>query len=199
MHTELVSDTGYKVQAVLVEEDEEEDEREESETQPESGAVIVGPVETKVKEQKQEEEKKEQQGEEEEKKELEVEKEKEEEEEGAPGLPTRSVDAASVEVLQEDEGVKEDGKKNSHSEDSQAPAEASESVDTGGLLTSLLSSPKMDLFHTNQPLITVLDAGTGCQEYKHETVVVPANGMTNGREHNGIGWQQISLHSVITQ
>lgn len=138
MHTELVSDTGYKVQAVLVEEDEEEDEREESETQPESGAVTVGPVETKVKEQKQEEEKKEQQEEEEEKKELEVEKEKEEEEEGAPGLLTRSAEAASVEVLQEDEGVKEDGEKNSHSEDSQAPAEPGESVDTGGLLASLL-------------------------------------------------------------
>uniref|UniRef100_H3BZ33 SH3 domain-containing protein n=1 Tax=Tetraodon nigroviridis TaxID=99883 RepID=H3BZ33_TETNG len=53
---ELVSDIGYKVQAVLVEEDEEEDEHEASgaETQTPLGAPTTGTVESEVQEQEPE-------------------------------------------------------------------------------------------------------------------------------------------------
>ncbi|XP_042277156.1 drebrin-like protein A [Thunnus maccoyii] len=62
MHTELVSDTGYKVQAVLIEEEEEEDEVEENEedkagTQPQPCAFTTEPVQREAEEQEQVEEK----------------------------------------------------------------------------------------------------------------------------------------------
>ncbi|KAM7391799.1 hypothetical protein PAMP_022456 [Pampus punctatissimus] len=64
VHTELVSDTGYKVQAVLVEEEEEdeveENEEEKAETQLQPCVFTTEPVETEAEEQEQVEEKYEQ-------------------------------------------------------------------------------------------------------------------------------------------
>ncbi|XP_062272932.1 drebrin-like protein A isoform X2 [Scomber scombrus] len=64
VHTELVSDTGYKVQAVLIEEEEEEEEDEvevneedKFRTQPQPCAFTTEPVQTEVEEQEQVEEK----------------------------------------------------------------------------------------------------------------------------------------------
>nr|XP_046242968.1 drebrin isoform X2 [Scatophagus argus] len=62
VHAELVSDIGYKVQTVLVEEDEEEDEEEHEQnmavTQPQPCAVTTEPVQIEAEEQEQEEEEK---------------------------------------------------------------------------------------------------------------------------------------------
>ncbi|XP_053181019.1 drebrin-like protein A isoform X3 [Scomber japonicus] len=64
VHTELVSDTGYKVQAVLIEEEEEEEEdevevneEEKVRTQPQHCVFTTEPVQTEVEEQEQAEEK----------------------------------------------------------------------------------------------------------------------------------------------
>uniref|UniRef100_A0A3Q3LV04 Si:dkey-40c11.2 n=1 Tax=Mastacembelus armatus TaxID=205130 RepID=A0A3Q3LV04_9TELE len=109
----LVSDTGYKVQAVLVEEDEEEDveepEEEEAETQAQPCAVITEPEQTEAEEHGQEEELKE---EEEDTDEQEKDEDREEVEVGL-----------KQEGVPEDEEEKEDGEENNQSEASQATAE----------------------------------------------------------------------------
>ncbi|KAF7664302.1 hypothetical protein LDENG_00181990 [Lucifuga dentata] len=95
MQTELVSDTGCTVQAVLVEEDEEEDleeEEEKPEIQPQP-CTMTEPIQTEVEEQ-----------------------EKEDEAEPA------SLEEP-VQVMQEEEETEGDGHENDQSEDSQAPAE----------------------------------------------------------------------------
>ncbi|KAM9360013.1 uncharacterized protein ABDE67_000646 isoform 2-T2 [Symphorus nematophorus] len=167
-HTELVSDIGYKVQAVLVEEDEEEDveehEEEEAETQPQPCVVIAELVQTETDEQKQEEEEKKEENED----------EKDEDE----GLKQEDEPASleeSVEVVQQEEEVKEDGKENDQSEDSQAPAEVLEKEEESVV--------------TDYNQVIVTDVEPICQEIKQETVVPSTNGLTNGEdteEQNGI-------------
>ncbi|XP_041793139.1 drebrin-like protein A [Chelmon rostratus] len=184
VHAELVSDFGYKVQAVLVEEDEGEDVEEHesgtAETQPQPCAVAAEPVQAEAEEQEQEEEeekeeKVEQERDEEEEEEQEQERDKEveqerdneeEEEEEEEGLKEGAVTALleePEEVVQEEEEAKEVGEENDQSEESQAPAEPAE------------------------PAVT--DAKPACQEIKHEAVVPSTNGITNGedtQEQNGI-------------
>lgn len=167
VHTELVSDTGYKVQAVLVEEDEEEEdevepEGDKAETQPQPRAVTTEPVQAEAEEQEEEEEEK--------KEEKEVDKEEEEEEE----LKQQEAEPAPVEepaeVVQEEEEAREDGEENDQSEDIQAPSEPAE-------------------LSKEEPTAAVTDAEPICQVIKHETVVLSANGITNGedtQEQNGI-------------
>ncbi|XP_044052619.1 drebrin-like protein A isoform X2 [Siniperca chuatsi] len=159
VHSELVSDTGYKVQAVLVEEDEEEDveEHEEdiAETQPQPCAVTTEPLQSESEEQEQEEEEKEE------------EKEDLEEKEGLIQEAKPASLEEPVEVLQEEEEIKEDGQENDQSEDNQASAELSEKEEESA----------------------VTDAEPICQEMKHETLVLSTNGITNRedtREQNGI-------------
>ncbi|KAM6944029.1 uncharacterized protein PEZ65_001954 [Lycodopsis pacificus] len=158
VHAELVSDTGYKVQAVLVEEDEEEDgeehEEDEGKTQPEPCAVTTEPVQTEAEE--NEEEKNEE------------EEDKEEEDEGLKAEAEHAPLEDPVEVVQEEEEAKEDGEENDQSEDSQTPSEPAE-----------LSKKEEES--------TVSDAEPICQVIKHETVVVSTNGITNGEQsQNGI-------------
>ncbi|XP_036955076.1 drebrin-like protein A isoform X2 [Acanthopagrus latus] len=201
VHTELVSDIGYKVQAVLVEEDEEEDveEHEEedveehkeevAETQPQPLAVTTEPALTETDEQDQEEEEKteeekveeEEEGEEENKEKEEERQEerqeeskenREKEEEGLKWEAEYVLLEEPAEVVQEEEEPKTDGEENS--EDVQAPADPTE-----------LSEKE------EEPAVTVIvsDADPICQEMKHEAVVPSTNGMTNGedtQEHNGI-------------
>lgn len=126
VHTELVSDIGYKVQAVLVEEDEEEDaeEHEEhmAETQPGPFAFATEPVQTEAGEQEHDdrEEKKEEQ-----------EEDKKEEEEGFKQEAESAVAEMPVVVMQEEERAEEDGEENNQSETSPVPAEPVESAVTG--------------------------------------------------------------------
>ncbi|XP_070690500.1 drebrin [Pempheris klunzingeri] len=162
VHTELVSDAGYKVQAVLVEEDEEEavEEYEEdmTKTQPQPCAVATEPVQTEPEEQEQEEgerkEKTKEQG-------REVDKEEEMYELGEVAEPASLEEL--LQVVQEEEGAKEDEEQTDQSENSPAkPAELSEKEEES----------------------EVTDA-----EINHETVVLSTNGMTNGediQELNGI-------------
>lgn len=173
VHAELVSDVGYKVQAVLVEEDEEEDEDEASmaETRTQPGAPTTGTAETVVKEQEpegkemeekeEEEETQEEQSEEKEEEEAEGKKEEqlEKERENGKEVFKQDAEAAFAEEFQEEERMKEDKEENSQTV-SQVPAEQAESA--------------------------VTDPQTVCQEFQREIVVMPTNGMTNGEEHNGI-------------
>ncbi|XP_068560024.1 drebrin [Cebidichthys violaceus] len=161
VHAELVSDTGYKVQAVLVEEDEEEDgeehEEDKGKTQPQPCAVTTEPVQTEAEEQEHEEEEN-----------NEEEEDKEEEDEGLKAEAEHAPLEDPVEVVQEEEEEKEDGEENDQSEDSQTPSEPAE-----------LSKKEEES--------TVSDAEPICQVIKHETVVVSTNGITNGEQsQNGI-------------
>lgn len=174
MHAELVSDVGYKVQAVLVEEDEEEDEDEAcmAETQTQPGAPTTGTAETDVKEQEPEGEKIEEQEEEEEAKEEQSEEKEEEEAEGkkeeqlekekedGKEVFKQDAEAAFAEEFQEEERMKEDKEENSQTV-SQVPAEPAESAVTGGP-SVVLGSYRRCLFLSpvvrlqNQPAASLL-------------------------------------------
>ncbi|TWW60031.1 drebrin-like protein isoform X2 [Takifugu flavidus] len=174
VHAELVSDIGYKVQAVLVEEDEEEDECEATvagaQTQP--GAATSGTVEAeaeerepegeKMEEQEEEEEAEEEPGEEEQQHEEEEETEGKNEEqlekEKEDGEEVLKQDAEAA-LVEEEERMREDEEKNIQAA-AQEPAEPAESA--------------------------VTDIETASQEFQRPTVVMSTNGMTNGEEHNGI-------------
>ncbi|XP_070821441.1 drebrin [Chaetodon trifascialis] len=172
VHTELVSDIGYKVQAVLVEEDEEEDveehENEMAQTQEQPCAVTTEPVQTEAEEQEHEEEEK-----------VEQERDKdeeEEEEEQEEGLKQDAVPVSleePVEVVQEEEEAKEDVEENDQSEEGEAPAEPAESA--------------------------VTDATPVCQEIKHETVVLSTNGIANGEDTQGQNGIERSLSPSDTE
>lgn len=146
VHAELVSDIGYKVQAVLVEEDEEEDECEATvagaETQP--GAATSGTVEAEAEEREPEGEKMEEQEEEEEeeaKEEHGEEEQQHEEEEETEGkdeeqLENEKEDGEEVQdaeaaLVEEEERMREDEEKNIQTV-GQVPAEPAESAVTGG-------------------------------------------------------------------
>uniref|UniRef100_A0A669AXG6 Si:dkey-40c11.2 n=1 Tax=Oreochromis niloticus TaxID=8128 RepID=A0A669AXG6_ORENI len=167
VHTELVSDTGYKVQAVLVEEDEEEDmeeqEEDNPETKPEPFAVTTEPALIEIEEEEEEGEEKEveeQEDHEKEDKEEEVMEELKEETE-----PASIKEPAEIEM--DEEETKENGEKNNQSEDSQPTAELSEKLADSA----------------------VADAEAVCQGLEHETVTLSSNGIELGddtAEHNGI-------------
>lgn len=149
VHAELVSDIGYKVQAVLVEEDEEEDECEAAvdgaQTQP--GAATGGTVEAeerepegeKMEEQEEEEEAKEEHGEEEqqqqeEEEETEGKNEEQLEEEKEDGEEVLEQDAEAA-LVEEEERMREEEEENIQTV-GQVPAEPAESAVTGGGLLS---------------------------------------------------------------
>ncbi|XP_068422977.1 drebrin-like protein A [Clinocottus analis] len=102
VHAELVSDTGYKVQAVLVEEDEEEDVEE----QQEACAVTIEQVQTEAEEHEEED--------------------KEEEEEGLKQEDEHATLEDPMEVAQKEKEAEEDEAENDQSEDSQTPCEPAE-------------------------------------------------------------------------
>ncbi|KAM4576256.1 uncharacterized protein PAE49_006446 [Odontesthes bonariensis] len=153
VQTELVSDAGYKVQAVLVEEDEEEDgkehEEDETEMQSEMHVVATEPAQTETEEVEEEEVKKDEKEEHEKEEEGEVsEKEKE---------PASLEEPA--ETAQDEEEAEEDAEENNQSSDVQLLPEPAE-------------------FSVEKSVIT--DAEPVCQNIKDETVVLSSNGITNG-------------------
>ncbi|XP_028270448.1 drebrin-like protein A [Parambassis ranga] len=183
VHTELVSDTGYKVQAVLVEEDEDEETEDEPKTQTEPSA-IAEPTQTELEE--EEEEVKEEPDKEEEEEEVKEEHEKEEEDEVEVEVEhekqDRQEEEDEVRELKQDTELKpleepveisedetmEDEEENNQSDDSQPPAVPTE-----------FSEQEEEL---------VTDAEKICQEIKYEAVIPSTNGITNGDdtgEHNG--------------
>ncbi|XP_060893910.1 drebrin-like protein A [Labrus mixtus] len=157
-HIELVSDFGYKVQAVLVEEDEEdedvaEQEEEKVETQPKPCGVTE-PVHPEPEEPEREEGK-------------EQDEDKEEEEdrvklEADPASP--EVEVLSVDGVQEEEEAKEERDENNQSADNKAPEPA-------------------EILETDE--CAVKDAKSVCQDVKHDTVILSTNGIINGDTHNG--------------
>ncbi|KAG7243948.1 hypothetical protein INR49_006106 [Caranx melampygus] len=166
VHTELVSDIGYKVQAVLVEEDEEEDveelEEDKAETQPEHAfcEVTTEPVQTEEEEQEEEEEEM-------------HEEDKVKEEEAFQQEAEPASQEEQVVVVQEEDELKTNGEENDQSEDSQAAAEPAEPAE--------LSEREEET--------AVRDAEPVCQEIKYEAVIPSTNGITNGedtQEQNGI-------------
>ncbi|XP_073322258.1 uncharacterized protein [Pagrus major] len=201
VHTELVSDIGYKVQAVLVEEDEEEDVEEHEEDVEEHEEDVEkheedveeheGDVEKHEEDVEEHEEdvaetqpqpsavttepvqtETEEQEQEEEEKMEEKEETKVKEEEGLKWEAEYVLLEEPVEVVQEEEEPKKDEEENS--EDVQAPADPTE-----------LSEKEEESAVT----VIVSDAEPICQEIKQETVVPSTNGITNGedtQEHNGI-------------
>lgn len=166
VHTELVSDTGYKVQAVLVEEDEEEDmeeqEEDNPETKPEPCAVTTEPALIELEEEEEEEQ---EEQEEHEKEDMEEEVMEELNWETEPD----SVEEP-VEIEWDEEETKENGEKNNQSEDSRPTAEPPE-------------------FSEKEEDSAVADAEPVCQEIEHEAVILSSNGITpegGTAEHNGI-------------
>ncbi|CAI5650608.1 unnamed protein product [Oreochromis niloticus] len=168
VHTELVSDTGYKVQAVLVEEDEEEDmeeqEEDNPETKPEPFAVTTEPALIEIEEEEEEE------GEEKEEEEQEDHEKEDKEEEVMEELKEETEPASieePAEIETDEEETKENGEKNNQSEDSQPTAELSEKLADSA----------------------VADAEAVCQGIEYETVTLSSNGIELGddtAEHNGI-------------
>ncbi|KAM7019098.1 uncharacterized protein LKV04_009553 [Tautogolabrus adspersus] len=157
-HIELVSDFGYKVQAVLVEEDEEDEEdvaeqdEEKVETQPKLCGVSE-PVHPEPEEPEREQEKEQD--------------EDKEEEEGIvkleADLASPEVEVVSADEVQQEKEAKEEGEENNQSADNKAP----EPADT-----------------LEKEECAVIDAKPICQELKHETFILSTNGIINGDTHN---------------
>lgn len=202
VHTELVSDTGYKVQAVLVEEDEEEDEEEHEEhkpeTQPKPCAVTTEPAKTEAEEEDEEEaEEKEEEKEEKEEQELEdnreeeekveereeqvVEDKKEEEEEKVEEEEEEEVDELKQEI--EPASVEEPEEMTQDEEEVKEDGERNNQSQKNQCPDELEELEETE----EEPAFT--DAEFICQEIKHETVILSTNGITNGddtEEQNGI-------------
>ncbi|XP_041855116.1 drebrin-like protein A isoform X2 [Melanotaenia boesemani] len=175
VNSELVSDTGYKVQAVLVEEEEEEDmeehdeenvkehEEDEPEMQPELCAVTTKPSQTETEELEEEEQ-------EEEKKEEEQENEDKKEKVGELPEETELTSLEEpVEMMQVKEEEDEDAEENNQSED-----------------TKPLVEPAV--FSEKEEESEVTDLEAICQDIKHDTVTLPTNGIINRditEEQNG--------------
>ncbi|KAM6931395.1 uncharacterized protein FYW49_003270 [Xenentodon cancila] len=176
VQTEQVSDTGYKVQAVLVEEDEEQDVEEHEQEQPEKlmdlFAVTTAQIETEEgeEEEREEEEEKEAEGEEDQEVEKVVHEENKEEEtvEGfKQEIEPRPLEEPA-EIMQ-NEGEEEEASKNNQSGDGQPLAEPSK-------------------FSEDEEESETTDAKPICQDIRHETVILSTNGITNGgvtEEQNG--------------
>nr|XP_057926987.1 drebrin-like protein A isoform X2 [Doryrhamphus excisus] len=169
VHTDLLSNTGYKAQAVLLEEDEEEDDEEkeredmevnneeEAEVQQQPCACPEEPGQTEPEGQLQEEE-------EEEKAEQMEQQEGKSEQEVEPVSPVDAIE----EFPEDDEESTQYKEQNDHFEDGQTTDEPVE------------LSEKEESHHADEEDI--------CQTVKPETEVLSTNGFTNGDEqdHNGI-------------
>ncbi|XP_061584960.1 drebrin-like protein A isoform X2 [Cololabis saira] len=179
VHTEQVSDTAYKVQAVLVEEDEEEDVEEHEEEQPEKQldlfAVTTVQIETEEAEEEEREEGKEKEAHKEEDKEKEKALQNEEdkpeekvvhEEETVEGFNYMPLEEPA-EIMQNEEKAEEEASENNQSGDGQPLAES---------------------FSEEEEESETTDAKPICQDMRHETVILSTNGITNGgvtEEQNG--------------
>uniref|UniRef100_A0A1A7XWD7 Uncharacterized protein n=2 Tax=Iconisemion striatum TaxID=60296 RepID=A0A1A7XWD7_9TELE len=177
-HMNLVSDTGFKVQAVLVEADEEEDvpEREEDEPEalPELCSVTAEVLQNETEEVEEEGkeavevEEYQEKGEEEEDQDKDDKKEEKEEEEvmELKSETDLALPEEAAELPDEEEEAEEDAEEMKHSGGSHPPAEVSEDEE--------------------EPELT--DDEPICQNVKHETVILSSNGITNGaysEEQNG--------------
>ncbi|XP_051279702.1 drebrin-like protein A isoform X1 [Dicentrarchus labrax] len=213
VQTELVSDIGYKVQAVLVEEDEEEDveehEEDVAERQPQLCAVNTEPVQIEAEEQKQEEEeeKEEEQEEQEKYKEEQEEEEKEEEQEEQGEQKEQEKDKEEQEEEEnneeqekdkeeEKEGLKQDAEPASMEqpvevvwEEEEAKEDGEENDQSEDSQATAESAEVLEKEEESTVTVIISDAGPICQEIKHETVILSTNGITNGedtQEQNGI-------------
>ncbi|KAG7488969.1 drebrin A [Solea senegalensis] len=179
VHTELVSDTGFKVQAALVEEDEEEEEEEEevdveeeAKTQPEPCVrVATELVRTEAEEQEEEGE---------EKQHVEKDEEEEEEEEEEASKQEEVETAPQEELVQDqDEATADRDEDEQSEEDSQVPTEP-----VG------LSEKEEEEEGEEEEESGVTDAEPAFQQVERESVVLSANGIANGEdaqeEQNGI-------------
>ncbi|KAM9859013.1 uncharacterized protein ACBR49_000123 isoform 2-T2 [Aulostomus maculatus] len=175
MHTERVSDTGYIAQAVLVEEDEEEEEDAEeskdAEIQPEPCAACTEPVQTDAVEVEEWDKEDEEEMEEEEDEESEREATESASEEPGEAVQEEEEEEGEEDELEEveEEEAEEDRGQKEQSEDSQTPTESVE----------LSEREEESAFPDSESI---------CLKIKHETVVLPTNGITNGddtQEQNG--------------
>nr|XP_061842619.1 drebrin-like protein [Nerophis lumbriciformis] len=161
VHTDLLSDTGYKAQAVLLEEDEEEEEtaeeeevevnevqEEEDEEQQQPCASPEEAVQTEPQEHLQED------------------KEQESEQEVELISPVDASEEVMEEEEEEDTEYKEQDEQVEDNQTTDEPVETSEKAE---------ESHPTDDEHI-------------CQTIKLEAVVLPTNGFTNGeqQDHNGI-------------
>ncbi|KAM7416483.1 hypothetical protein PAMA_018509 [Pampus argenteus] len=208
VHTELVSDTGYKVQAVLVEEEEEEEdeveenEEEKAETQPQPCAFTTEPVETEAEEQGQVEEKYEQVEENEEQmekdeqveeKDDQVEEKDDQVEENSHQVEENEQQEEKYEQQQQEEEEEEGSKheaepalleepetlfQEEEEEEEEEKKEDREQNDQSEDRGQAPVEPVEPLQKEEEPAVT--DAEPICQEIKHEAVVLSTNGMTNG-------------------
>lgn len=140
VHTEQVSDIGYKVQAVLVEEDEDEDVEEHEENKPEKQphicAVAMEPAEAEVEEAEEEEREEDKEASEKEDETQEkvlhekvVHEKEEKEEENVEGFKDESEPVLldeSTEMEQNKEEAEDDETENNKSGDGQPHADFSE-------------------------------------------------------------------------
>ncbi|KAF7200085.1 transcript variant X3 [Nothobranchius furzeri] len=168
-HIDLVSDTGFKVQAVLVEADEEEDvpeiEDDEPEALPELCSITAEVLRKETEEVEEEVEVEEYQDKEEEEEEDQDKNDKKEEEEVMELKKETDLVLLeeTTELPDEEEEAGEDAEEMKHSGESQPPTEDEE-----------------------EPALT--DGEPICQNVKHEAVILSSSGITNGdgsEEQNG--------------
>ncbi|XP_021171486.2 drebrin-like protein A isoform X2 [Fundulus heteroclitus] len=122
VNTKLVSDAGFKVQAVLVEADEEEEE-DGAETQPELGPVTTEPARIQTAEVNKEEIQEVKEDEKEEQKEVDMEKELEEEGEGGEPEVEGKEEMQQEEEDKEEQQVQEDKEEQQKEEDEEEQQE----------------------------------------------------------------------------
>ncbi|XP_014855886.1 PREDICTED: drebrin-like protein A isoform X1 [Poecilia mexicana] len=209
-NTKLVLDTGFKVQAVLVEADEEEElqeeqEGDEAETQPEVDSVTAEPDRIETKEVDKEEMQEVKGDEKEEQNELD--KEEEHEEEGKGRGPEEEEKEEKYEEedmeeqheednekeLEEDEEVasKQETDPSSPAEPAEMPQveeeaeEAEEESNYSGYSQTLaepaeFSEEEEESVCTDFSYVAIKDPEPARQDIKHETLLPSTNGMTNG-------------------
>ncbi|XP_030000022.1 drebrin-like protein A isoform X2 [Sphaeramia orbicularis] len=202
---EQVADIGYKVQAVLVEEDEEEEtevqEEDKEETQPCAVNTVKEAEELESEEKEKEEEKgKEQEKEEEEREEEEQEVEQEQEkkvEEEVEEEEEEEEKEEQPEEEKEEEGLKQESEPATLEEpvefvQEKEEEEEEEEEDEAEEVNDQSKDSQAPAEPVELPLededISITDAKTNCQEIKLGTVDVSTNVITNGdntQEQNG--------------
>ncbi|XP_043967400.1 drebrin-like protein A isoform X2 [Gambusia affinis] len=212
-NTKMVSDTGFKVQAVLVEADEEEElqeeqEGDEAETQPEVDSVTAEPERIETKE--VDKEKMQEVKEDEKEVQNELDKEEEHEEEGKSSEPEE-------EEKEEQHEEEEDNKKELEEYEEEMQVGSEQEADPSSLLEPAAMpqveeeaeeaeeennysgysqtfaepaefSEEEESVHTDFSYVVIKDPEPACQDIKHETLLPSTNGMTNGdgtEEQNG--------------
>ncbi|XP_029916976.1 drebrin-like protein [Myripristis murdjan] len=166
--TELVSDTGYSVKAVLVEEDEEEDEEKEEEKpeEPQSEPRTVAAEPARAFEEQEEEQEEEEEDEQE---------ERGSKEEAEPASLEERVETALEEEEEEAEDIEQ---QNDHTDYSQALTQPA--------ATELFEEEEEE---EEEEESAVTDGKAICQQIKQEAAVPATNGITNEeniRKQNGI-------------